>query len=285
MDLGLHYGDENKVYRIYWPPNELRLVSVEISSIFYFLSCLRALGYARMSRLLGSMRLTLSKMMEDLLRVSCFFIYIMLAFCIGINELFWFYGTPEATNRICSRDCYPSEFYNLGMTTVNLYWATFGYINPMEIDFNMFHKHIETMGLILFAVYHIAIILLLINIGIAMMSKTYEKFSANQEEEWRFHQAVIRLTFIRGDLTCPPPMNLLPNPNYIYKKIKQLCNHRRTAAQLPTFELSHNTNSKLLSSVTAAAAPQDSLMKWTAKLVRHYKKNKISTGLDSSVSN
>ena len=282
--MGLHCCDEYKVYRIYWPDYESRLVAVEISSFFYFFACLRALGYARTSRLLGSMRITLNKMLKDVIRVICFFVYIMLAFGIGINELFWFYGTPEATNKICSQDCRPSPFYNFWMTTINLYWGVFGYISPFDIDFNMFHKHIETMGLILFAVYHVAIVLMLLNMLIAMMTKTYEKSSANKEEEWRFHRAVIRLTFIRGDLTCPPPMNLLPNPRYIYKKIRRLCNcnHRRTSVQIPISELSHNINPKSLSSVTATAATHDSLIKWTDKLVRYYKTNNFPE-VDSSV--
>lgn len=80
-------------------------------------------------------------------------------------------------------------------------------------------------GLLLLAVYHVLAIIVLLNVIIAMMSRTFEKVSANEEEQWKFNRTSVWVRFIRREITRPPPMNLIPNPksicSYIDNKMQQ----------------------------------------------------------------
>lgn len=62
------------------------------------------------------------------------------------------------------------------------------------------------------AVYHGVAIIVMLNMLIAMMSKSYEDTSENEDTAWKFHRTSVWIRFIRREVVRPPPMNLLPNP-------------------------------------------------------------------------
>ena len=115
--------------------------------------------------------------------------------------------------------CHSVSFVDLKSSLKTLFWALFGHVDPMELSFNGKHDYIQTLGLIFVGAFHIAVILILVNMLIAMMSNSYEVTSANEETEWRFYRAAIWIRFIRGDYNCPPPMNIIPNVWYCLRNI------------------------------------------------------------------
>ena len=230
-DFSIHRNDMIRTFRVDWSGSEPRSWSVGALAFFYVLVFLRALSFARTNRVLGPLQITLAEMLKDVFQFLAFFCLIMFAFGIGLSELFWYYGTTENV-KMCSlpenKDrsntiCKTVLFSNLWFSLINLFWGIFGYLDPHELRFAERHGYIKICGLILLAGFYIAVILILINMLIAMMSKSYEVTSENEEKLWRFHRAVSWVRYIRGDFTSPPPMNLIPNIPFCYKKIKQYC--------------------------------------------------------------
>jgi len=182
-------------------------------------------------------------MMGDVIQFFAFFILIMFAFGVGISELFWYYGSVQKASLLCSNssnntarnpsnntgsDCQIVPFSDLWNSLQNLFWGIFGYLDPNELQLiTEKHSNIGAFGLVLLGAYYIAVILILINMLIAMMAKSYEVTSANEEEEWRFYRAVIWVRYIRADFTSPPPMNLIPNFHFFYKVIRKFRDSKR----------------------------------------------------------
>lgn len=63
---------------------------------------------------------------------------------------------------------------------------------------------------------------------IAMMSKTYEDTSENEEIAWKFHRTSVWIRYIRREVVRPPPMNLFPNPWRLKEnmwRVRNFCQH------------------------------------------------------------
>ena len=215
------------MFRSDWPSNEPRLISVGLLSCYYVLAFLRVSGLTRTNRILGPLRITLTKMLGDVFQFFAIFGLVMFAYAIGVSELYWHYGISVAglcnTTDDSATSCEPNSFSTIGNSIKNLFWALFGYLNVDTFTSNDSHSFIDVMGSILVGAFHFSVILIMLNMLIAMMSKSFEVTSANEETEWRFYRAVIWVRFIRGDFTCPPPMNLLPNFYYIYRFLRACC--------------------------------------------------------------
>ena len=269
-----HHNDEVKTFRHQWAFNEPRLISAEILAYFYVFAFLSVIGFVRTNPVLGPLRITLNKMLLDVIRFLFIFALIMFAFSIGLCELYWYYGSAVGSAHICSLrnetnlNCEPAgEFYHLWASLSVLFWGIFGYLDPYVIDLAGLHYHLEVMGLVMLGIYHVAVVVLLINMLIAMMTKSYEKTSANEKEEWMFYRTVIWIRFIRNDFTCPPPMNLIPIPYYLFKMIKKLCFSRRMKPRLRDTKLSLFKNGESFLN----SASENTLTACTVLLVHRYK--------------
>ena len=284
VDFILHRDDPIRIFRLNWCINEPRLWAVCVLACFYVFIFLRVLGLTRTNRVLGPLRITLSKMLVDVFQFFAFFCLIMFAFAIGLSELFWYYGSVQNVNALCSptnngtsSECKIVPFSNLWSSLVNLFWSIFGYLDPNELDLTDQHNIIEVFGLILLACFYLAVIIILVNMLIAMMSKSYEVTSERKLEEYRFHRAAIWLRYIRGDYTSPTPMNLIPNFCFIYKKLKQFrCRREKPRKQQPvTSTPANNDDLQIESVVECDSLAQDCLIKYTNVLVYRYKLHKL----------
>lgn len=76
-----------------------------------------------------------------------------------------------------------------------------------------FDTFIHISVYLLFASFCLMIIIVLVNLLIAMMSKTFERVCDDhvREIEWSFHMMNLKTKFIRRDFVAPVPMNLLPH--------------------------------------------------------------------------
>ena len=282
VDFALHKDDAIRRYREDWPVNEPRLWAVGILAYFYVLVFLRVLGYTKTNRTLGPLRITLSKMLGDVFQFFAFFCLIMFAFAIGLSELFWYYSSARNKNAMCSQSnnqtshgCKNIPFSNLWPSLMSLFWGIFGYLDPNDVDIIDTHNNLEVLGLILLAGFYVAVALILINMLIAMMSKSYEVTSEHNEEVWRFYRAVIWVRYIRGDFTSPPPMNLIPNIHFICKKLKVVWHRKIFHIQRLNDRNAAVRREVQLESFTECDSTVDSLTKHTNTLVLRYKLHKL----------
>nr|KAG5702760.1 hypothetical protein BaRGS_003634 [Batillaria attramentaria] len=87
---------------------------------------------------------------------------------------------------------------------------------------------VETVGMYLFAVYHVVIIIVLINMLIAMMSHSFEDIQTDCDVEWKFARTKLWLNYMDDGSTLPVPFNMLPTPKsffYGWQSCKELFCH------------------------------------------------------------
>ncbi|XP_076459396.1 short transient receptor potential channel 7-like isoform X2 [Babylonia areolata] len=97
---------------------------------------------------------------------------------------------------------------------------------------------VETVGMYLFGIYHVVIIIVLINMLIAMMSHSFEDIQTDCDVEWKFARTKLWLNYMDEGSTLPVPFNMLPTPKsffYGWQSCKEMfCNHTDDSFQLST---------------------------------------------------
>ncbi|XP_012943366.1 uncharacterized protein LOC101855595, partial [Aplysia californica] len=76
---------------------------------------------------------------------------------------------------------------------------------------------VETVGMYLFGIYHVVIIIVLINMLIAMMSHSFEDIQTDCDVEWKFARTKLWLNYMDDGSTLPVPFNMIPTPkSFLY---------------------------------------------------------------------
>ncbi|XP_078488079.1 short transient receptor potential channel 4-like isoform X2 [Ciona intestinalis] len=207
-----------------WNMFEWRLVAEILIACAYVFVFMRLLGLTRVNRALGPLQISLARMVVDVIQFLCIFGFIMFAFALALAELYWFYGTAKGKEIFCdslgklnstlnaTSPCTKGNPYFQGVwnSIVELFWALFGQMDIANLSLSGKHLFTEYVAKALLAVYHIIAIIVLLNMLIAMMSRSYERTSENEEKEWKFQRTKMWIRILRKEIIRPPPMNLLP---------------------------------------------------------------------------
>jgi len=279
----MHQNDSIKVYRQDWQLMEPRLWSVGCFAYFNIFAFFGVLEFTRTYRVFGSLRITLFKMLGDVGRFLWLFFLIMFAFDVGLSELFWYYGSAYGSRQmLCSlRNSTTSGNDNdqlvwsasLWCFFLKLFWGVFGYLDPnVLLNHGEYQDFVKYSGLLLLGLFYITVVLILVNLLIAMMAKSYEITSANEEEEWRFYRTVIWVRYIRRDFGCPPPMNIVPNVRLFIKFCKK-CFSKNVTNQVtePVYENLEQLkrNDVARSSIVTTLPPSNDAKTTTADTLVH----------------
>lgn len=183
--------------------------------------------------------------MKDILKFLCIFVIVFASFVFGLNNLYWYYdpsvrSSVETNRSFASVETRAQEaFGTLGKTAMTLFFALYtigdstdplidGYSNLLTVP----------LGYLLFALFHVFNITIMINMLIAMMTKSYEdtivihlsyiispafisfQFKHHSDIEWKFTKSKLYMDYIKEGFTLPVPLNLIPTPIGIYEAIK-----------------------------------------------------------------
>ena len=214
-----------------WSPYEPRTISTVFLSIAYVFVFLHIISLMRTSKTFGPLQITLAKIFVNVLQFICMFGLILFAFALALTQLYRYYGISEDGSKLCtitkdsmSNSCKPAKFSGLGNSLIALFWSLFGYIDVSnDLYLNGTQPLVELFGKVVIATYHITAIIILINMLIAMMAKSFDVTSENKDTEWKFYRTVVWIRFLRREIVRPPPMNIIPNFRWICHAIKDGC--------------------------------------------------------------
>nr|XP_018668390.1 short transient receptor potential channel 4-like [Ciona intestinalis] len=222
-----------------WYMFEWRLVAEGLMACAYVFVFIRLLGLTRVDRTLGPLQISLARMVKDVVQFLCIFAFILFAFALALTELYWFYGTPKGkeiscdvgvrsnlTNTTASCPEINTMFHSVWYSMIDLFWSLFGQLDMSKLSLSGKHLFTEYVAKALLAIYHVIAIIVLLNMLIAMMSRSYERTSENEEKEWKFQRTKMWIRILRREIIRPPPMNLLPSFKtiwYYLKRLKRLC--------------------------------------------------------------
>ncbi|CAK8677543.1 unnamed protein product [Clavelina lepadiformis] len=242
---------QDRIMRLNWKKDdERRISSALLGWAFVFLS-LRLLRYVKVIPVLGVLQVSLGRMIVNVLQFIVIFIIVLLPFGLGMNEVFWYYKTPEVKEALCTDSadndfCTETYFGSLPVTLKGLFWALFGYVDPYQLALDDSPPFTLWMANLLLGVYCVVAIIIMLNMLIAMMSKSFEDTSENAEIEWKFSKTVTWLRFIRGEVGVLPPFNMICLPWWCIKICKRKCASKASASyqQMPEEEDPEETKKK-----------------------------------------
>uniref|UniRef100_A0A1I8HH10 ANK_REP_REGION domain-containing protein n=2 Tax=Macrostomum lignano TaxID=282301 RepID=A0A1I8HH10_9PLAT len=249
--------------RFNWVAHDPEIVSDVLFAVANVLSFARTIFLMPAFEVLGPLQISFSRMLTDIARFLVLFALVLLAFMVGMHNLYWYYGLQriarivEVGNQTFTVEEPATEpFEGLVHTLFTLFWAMFNNFqlaslpikhpydasNPNDAQYqykdgmiktNSSTEVVETVGMTLMAFYHVIIIIVLINMLIAMMSHSFEDIQSECDVEWKFARTKLWLNYIDNGSTLPVPCNLLPTPQSVargYKFMRRFFSHKSVFA-------------------------------------------------------
>uniref|UniRef100_A0A7I4YC87 ANK_REP_REGION domain-containing protein n=2 Tax=Strongyloidea TaxID=27829 RepID=A0A7I4YC87_HAECO len=225
-----------------WDPT---LVSECVFATANIFSSLKLVHIFTVNPYLGPLKISLGRMILDILKFFLVYALVLFAFACGLNQLLWHYGATRQQEceqykhwlanpttmanpgrmETLKESCDPkyrstSSIYH---TSETLFWAMFGLIDLSHFSLMEPHYLTEWTGKTIFGSYSCCSIIVLLNMLIAMMSNSYQYISNQADIEWKFARSKLFVEYFDDTATLPPPFNIIPSPKSFYYGLKWIC--------------------------------------------------------------
>ncbi|CAF4832795.1 unnamed protein product [Rotaria sp. Silwood1] len=192
---------------------------------------------------LGPLQISLGRMMSDIGKFIIIFLIIFCGFMFGLNNLFWYY--KKSVRAKVELETHPSDenlaaeksFGTMPTTFKTVFWSLFGLAEKEAVELGDYDKRFtEIVGYLIYGAFNIANVIVLLNMLIAMMSKSYETIEEHADVEWKFARSG----------TLPVPFNIIPTPKSVYYLFRRIfsCIKRLKASNRESSH-SNDTNNTL----------------------------------------
>ncbi|ROT61061.1 putative transient receptor potential channel [Penaeus vannamei] len=105
------------------------------------------------------------------------FFLVLTSFACGLNQLYWYYDPPSSSCDITTGEgsCSGSDAFNtIDKSYTSLLWSLFGVIPLKELSARQDQLFTDIMGHSLLGAYLITAITVMVNMLIAMMSRSFQ---------------------------------------------------------------------------------------------------------------
>ncbi|XP_050393600.1 short transient receptor potential channel 7 isoform X3 [Patella vulgata] len=224
--------------RFAWESNDPEIVSDVLFAIANVISFARTTYLMPAFEVLGPLQISLGRMIGDITRFMVLFTLVLFAFMVGLHNLYWYYGAQKIKMEMNGYHVTvhaAKAFQGLRQTFFSLFWSMFGQVSINDISvkhprpdgvYTSGSRHlieesstaiVEGVGVSLFGLYHVVIIIVLINMLIAMMSHSFEDIQTDCDVEWKFARNKLWLNYMDDGSTLPVPFNMIPTPkSFLY---------------------------------------------------------------------
>ncbi|KAF6728866.1 Short transient receptor potential channel 2 [Oryzias melastigma] len=196
-----------------WHQEDPQLISEVLFAVTSMLSFTRLAYILPAHESLGTLQISIGKMIDDMMRFMFILMIIGTAFLCGINNVYVPYVISPHLGRF-------NETFNF------LFWTMFGVANQDFVDMPQFVLA-EFVGRILYGIFTLVIVIVLLNMLIAMITNSFQKIEDDADVEWKFARSKLYLSYFREGLTMPVPFNIIPSPKaafYILRGIfRRIC--------------------------------------------------------------
>ncbi|KAK0418100.1 hypothetical protein QR680_013369 [Steinernema hermaphroditum] len=217
------------LYRRDWDAWDPTLISECFFATANIFSSLKLVPIFTFNPHLGPLKISLGRMVIDILKFFLLYCLVLFAFACGLNQLFWYYASmrqQECDLFKSSPERYASmqescdhkyrSFASLFNTLETLFWALFGLVDLNHFVLKEDHSLTEWTGKTIFGSYSCCAIVVLLNMLIAMMSNSYQYISNQADIEWKFARSKLWMEYFEDTATLPPPFNMVPSPKSFY---------------------------------------------------------------------
>ncbi|XP_062289634.1 short transient receptor potential channel 2-like [Scomber scombrus] len=192
-----------------WHQEDPQLISEVLFAVTSMLSFTRLAYILPAHESLGTLQISIGKMIDDMMRFMFILMIIGTAFLCGINNVYVPYVISPHLGRF-------NETFHF------LFWTMFGVANQDYVDMPQFVLA-EFVGRILYGIFTLVIVIVLLNMLIAMITNSFQKIEDDADVEWKFARSKLYLSYFREGLTMPVPFNIIPSPKAFFYIIRAIC--------------------------------------------------------------
>ncbi|XP_051048399.1 protein XNDC1N [Phodopus roborovskii] len=157
---------------------------------------------------LGTLQISIGRMIDDMIRFMFILMIILTAFLCGLNNIYVPYQETE-------------KLGNFNETFQFLFWTMFGMEEHKVVDMPQFLVP-EFVGRALYGIFTIVMVIVLLNMLIAMITNSFQKIEDDADVEWKFARSKLYLSYFREGLTLPVPFNILPSPKAVFYLVRRI---------------------------------------------------------------
>ncbi|CAH3128022.1 unnamed protein product [Pocillopora meandrina] len=173
---------------------------------------LRFSSILELSSVIGPLQLALFHMCLDLLVILIQFGFVIVAFSLAITKCYTAetsFLTPLNSGSNSVEYCVEGSLNCFFKSARQLVWSVFGMTHFEEME--SVTSLTSDIVVFLYLVFLVLSVIMLVNILIALLTTTYDKYKTNAEMEWKFSRAVIEEQYRRMHLVVVP-FNIISEP-------------------------------------------------------------------------
>uniref|UniRef100_A0A8D0HLP8 Transient receptor ion channel domain-containing protein n=1 Tax=Sphenodon punctatus TaxID=8508 RepID=A0A8D0HLP8_SPHPU len=189
-----------------WRAEDPQFVAEVLFAVTSMLSFTRLAYILPAHESLGTLQISIGKMIDDMIRFMFILMIILTAFLCGLNNIYVHYQESERLG-------------NFNETFQFLFWTMFGMEEHNVVDMPQFFVA-EFVGRALYGIFTIVMVIVLLNMLIAMITNSFQKIENDADVEWKFARSKLYLSYFREGLTLPVPFNILPTPKSFFYLVR-----------------------------------------------------------------
>ncbi|CAD5125083.1 DgyrCDS13324 [Dimorphilus gyrociliatus] len=210
-----------------WPDSDLGIIGEICFSVGCLSMFLSFFSFFIANEHIGPLVISLVRMGGEMIRFSVLLITTLLSFILIFVRLYMNFAPKNRSVIEVDFDVKSFQFgedgdagYKFGsfMSAFRtLFWGTFGMASYFDVEIagennpNNLDYRTPTVfaGYIMFGIYHWATVILLINMLIAMMTRSYDRIASDEDIEWKYARTRLYLDYMQTDTLCVP-FNVIP---------------------------------------------------------------------------
>ncbi|PAV67145.1 hypothetical protein WR25_05158 [Diploscapter pachys] len=185
---------------------------LSITKVFYFMQLMKGLG--------GTV-ISVGKCVGTVYNYLLIMFLVMVSFAIGLNlvqQPFSHRLQVVGDKNTTTQGAYEGITYSVR----SLFWGFYGYLSPSDYDiavgnsgpnYEVVNYDVTRYTLeMITALYHIMLVLMLLNLMISLLVKKADEVLENEDTEYKYTRVAIYSEYISWESTIPPPFNLICIP-------------------------------------------------------------------------
>ncbi|XP_054722030.1 transient-receptor-potential-like protein [Uloborus diversus] len=216
-----------------WPNNDPTLIAEGVFAVANVFSFARIIYLFQTNPHLGPLQISLGCMIIDIAKFLFIFFLILTSFACGLNQLYWYADYVDENcqakgdnSTMFAGNCYQNSepFMTIDSSYTSLLWSLFGVIPIKEISSRRDQAFTKWVGHALLGAYMIMAMTVMINMLIAMMSRSFQDIEDHADREWKFARSKLWMSYFDEGSTLPPPFNLIISPKSIFYFLRGIKN-------------------------------------------------------------
>ncbi|XP_037086621.1 transient-receptor-potential-like protein [Pollicipes pollicipes] len=200
--------------RLLWPINDPTLIAEGLFAVASVFSFARIIYLFQTNPHLGPLQISLGCMIIDIIKFLFIFFLILTSFACGLNQLYWYYRHTPGNNSG------GELFRTIGTSYTTLLWSLFGQIPVQALDQRRHQTVTHLLGQTLLGAYLIMAVTVMVNMLIAMMSRSFQIVEDHADREWKFARSQLWMSYFEQGSSLPPPFNMVVSPKWVWYAVR-----------------------------------------------------------------